>query len=229
MASYIGALPNMPTARNWAPSHVTWGMMANDRLGDCTCAAAGHAIQTWTGDNGAVVTLSDSDIVGAYSAITGYTPNNPESDRGAIELDVLKYWRTTGVGGHRIGAFVALEPKNQAHVKAAINLFGGSYIGLALPLTAQTQKIWAVTAQYPKGPAYPGSWGGHAVYVLAYDPNGLTCVTWGGIQRMTWRFWNDYCDEAYAILSSDWVRPGKRAPSGLDLPALQADLALVTH
>jgi hypothetical protein len=46
---------------------------------------------------------------------------------------------------------------------------------------------------------------------------------------MTWRFWNDYCEEAYAILSPDWVQPGKRAPSGFGLPALQADLALVTH
>src|SRR5579884_1536389 len=25
-----------------------WGMMANDKIGDCTCAAAGHMIEEWT-------------------------------------------------------------------------------------------------------------------------------------------------------------------------------------
>ena len=36
-----------------------------------------------------------------------------------------------------------------------------------------------------------------------------------------------YCDEAYAILSRDFLMHG-RAPNGFDLPALRADLELIT-
>ncbi len=68
----------------------------------------------------------------------------------------------------------------------------------------------------------PGSWGGHAVPVIAYDASGLTCITWGALKRMTWAFWDAYCDEAYACLSRDWA--AARAPSGFDWAALDADL-----
>ena len=45
-------------------------------------------------------------------------------------------------------------------------------------------------------------------------------VTWGRLQRMTWGFWDRYCDEAYCALSTDFVERG-RAPNGFDLEALQ--------
>jgi hypothetical protein len=44
---------------------------------------------------------------------------------------------------------------------------------------------------------------------------------------MTWEFWDRYCDEAYVLLSEDFLAVGK-APNGFDLAALKADLALVT-
>ena len=229
LARYLGVLPAIPAACDWGKAaHAPWGMMANDVVGDCTCAAAGHATQAWTANHGTEVTIPDAAILAAYSAITGYTPSDPNSDQGAVELDVLKFWRSTGIGGRKIGAFAALEPKNKGHIRAALDLFGGLYIGLALPLSAQGQKVWSVPCAGTHGKGAPGSWGGHAVAVVAYDAAGLTCITWGALQKMTWRFWETYTDESYAILSPDWVAPGKVAPSGLDLAALQADLAFVT-
>jgi hypothetical protein len=44
---------------------------------------------------------------------------------------------------------------------------------------------------------------------------------------MTWSFWDRYCDEAYCILSRDFL-DGTHAPNGFDVEALRADLALVT-
>jgi hypothetical protein len=44
------------------------------------------------------------------------------------------------------------------------------------------------------------------------------------LKRMTWNFWDTYCDEAYAILSEDFVNENKIAASGIDLQDLQADL-----
>lgn len=225
------ALPPPKPAVDWSQKVKTWPMMANDKVGDCTCAAAGHLIEDWTANaKGAPVVLPDADILKAYSAITGYLPGNPATDHGANELDVLNYWRKIGVGGRKIIAFAALEPQNQSHVEDAIELFGGCYIGLALPLCAQTQNVWTVPPGGPTGTGAPGSWGGHAVPVVAYDQRGLTVVTWGALKQMTWGFWAAYCDEAYAVLSEDWLsKNGGKDPEGFDLKALLADLRQVAQ
>jgi len=224
MANYL-QLPPIPPAQDWtAKAASNWGMMLNDKLGDCTCAAVGHIIQAWSANVGPTeIVLPDQTILKAYEAVGGYNPNDPSTDQGAVELNVLKYWRKTGVGGYKIDAFVALEPKNHQHVQAAVDLFGGAYIGLALPVSAQKQAVWSVPPGGPQGSGAPGSWGGHAVVIEAYDPQGLTCITWGKKKRMTWAFWDAYCDEAYATLSELWAGT-KPAPSGFDLAQLKTDL-----
>ncbi|MGA7908148.1 MAG: hypothetical protein WCA16_12140, partial [Candidatus Sulfotelmatobacter sp.] len=115
-----------------------WGMMDNDQIGDCTCAAAGHLLMEWTANAKVkMFTPSDQQIVAAYSAITGYNPQTGANDNGAVELDVLNYWRQQGIAGHKIQAFVATEPANHTHIMDAAWIFGGCYIGLLLPKTAQ--------------------------------------------------------------------------------------------
>lgn len=226
LANYLDfdALPAAPASVNWAAKVTNLGMMQNDSIGDCTLAGAGHAIQTDTANNGSQVIVSDADIVTAYSAVTGYNPADPSTDQGAVETDVLNYWRKTGVGGHKIFAYTALEPKNKDHIKLAVNLFGGVYIGLALPISAQSQDVWHVAPGGSSGSAAPGSWGGHCVEIIGYGPGGLKCITWGAVKAMTWGFWYDYCDEAYATLSQDWAVGTKQAPSGFTFAQLQTDL-----
>jgi len=54
-------------------------------------------------------------------------------------------------------------------------------------------------------------------------------VTWGALKQMSWQFYTTYADEAFAVLSSDWLNKRlKKAPPGLDLKALEADLSQVT-
>jgi len=229
LANYLRPtlLPAPPPQVNWSTKVTSWPMMANDKIGDCTTAAAGHCIEEWTTDVGTPVILPDSTIVAAYAAVSGYNPVTGQHDVGANEIQVLNYWRQTGIGGHTIRAYVALEPGDLDHVRDTVFLFGNCYIGLALPTTAQTQAIWSVPPGGPVGQGAPGSWGGHAVPVVAYDPRGLTVVTWGALKRMTWGFWQAYCDEAYALLSDDFLSADK-TPGGIDLAALQSDLAQVT-
>lgn len=52
-------------------------------------------------------------------------------------------------------------------------------------------------------------------------------MTWGRLQDLTWQFLERYCDEAYCILSADFL-DGDKAPNGFDLEGLKAELALVT-
>jgi hypothetical protein len=232
LASYITpALPAPPATWNLtAKVSAPWGMMDNDQIGDCTCAAAGHLIMEWTANVGKkMITPTVKQIVAAYSAVTGYNPVTGANDNGAQEIDVLNYWRQTGIAGHKIGAYVALEPSNHNHVMDSVYIFQGCYIGVQLPISAQAQtqnnQPWSVPPGGPTGNGKPGSWGGHAIPVVAYDTHGLTVVTWGALQVMTWTFWDTYCDEGYAIISNDYLTAKKVTSEGFNMQQLQADLA----
>ena len=182
-------------------------------------------IEAWTAAAaGSPVEVTESAVIEAFDEVKIVDPLTGEE--GAIELDVLRLWRSAGIGGHRIGAFARVSAADHLLVRTAANLFGGVYIGVQLPLTAQEQTVWDWTGRLD-GPAAPGSWGGHAVDVVGYDDRGLTVVTWGMLQVLTWSFWDRYCDEAYALLSVDYLENGL-SPQGFDLDALRRDLALVT-
>jgi len=231
LAAYVTpTLPTPPPSFDLAAKVQAWGMMYNDQIGDCTCAAAGHLIMEWTANaKKKMVTPSDKQIVAAYSAITGYNPATGANDNGAVEIDVLNYWRQTGIAGHKIAAYMALEPSNTNHIMDSVYIFEGCYIGLQLPISAQEQtknrQPWSVPPGGTNGDGKPGSWGGHAVPVVAYDSRGVTVVTWGTLQLMTWTFWGAYCEEAYAILSTDYLTGKKTTPQGFKMQQLQADLA----
>lgn len=227
LARYLVALKAAPAAVDWGKNLTDLGPMKNDEVGDCAEATVGHMVQVWTAELGRQVVVPDAEIVAAYSAITGYVPDDPSTDQGSVELDVLNYWRKVGIGGHKITAFAALDPGNEEHVKQAVWLFGGAYVGLSLPVSAQVQEEWSVLISGSHGDPSPGSWGGHAVPIVGYDRNGLDCVTWGERKRMTWDFWRVCCDEGYAVLSPDWLDALGTAPSGFDMATLSADLGAV--
>jgi len=227
LARYVDSarLPSPPDAFDETSGVGGWPMYANDRIGDCTTAAAAHMIEAWSAaGRGQAIELPESAVLDAFDHVKLADPLTGEE--GAVELDVLRYWRASGIGGHRIGAYARVAVHDPQLVRTAAWLFGGLYIGLQMPMTARAQQVWDWTGSLA-GPARPGSWGGHAVDVVRYDKKSLTVVTWGRLQELTWNFWDRYCDEAYCILSDDFLEKGN-APNGFDLAALEADLALVT-
>jgi hypothetical protein len=223
------ALPTPPPSVDYTKGIKAWGMMLNDSLGNCTCAACGHAIQAWTANASKEATVPDSAILAAYEAFCGYDTRDPSTDQGGVELDVLNGFRKTGVGGHKITAYAALTPKNATQAKEALDLFGLLYVGANLPLAAQKQKVWDVPANGKLTGKYkPGSWGGHAFIVVAYDAAGLTIVTWGQLVKVTWAWFFAYVEEAYCLLSPDWIEKNGSAPCGFKVSELLADLAAIT-
>jgi hypothetical protein len=221
------ALPKAPASLNDEEGIKDWTMMDNDTVGDCTCAAAGHLIMAWTAMAKAPFIPSADQVLAAYEAISGYNPANPQSDVGAACLSVLNYWKKTGIAGNLIGAFTEINVENSGYIRDALYLFNGVYIGLQLPLSAESQSSGGQPWSVSKGrTSWPGSWGGHCVPIVAYDANYLYCVTWGGIQAMTWGFFDEYCDEAYCIIDSAYLVNGKTV-EGFNLAQLQADLKAI--
>src|SRR5580704_7048834 len=73
------------------------GMMLNDTLGDCTCAAVYHAIQVWTANSGsAMLTEPDADVRQLYIQACGYNPRVKGEGPGGNEQKVLTYLLKNG-------------------------------------------------------------------------------------------------------------------------------------
>lgn len=227
LAKYLAPeLPLAPPVRAWSTSVGSWGMMLNDTLGDCTIAAIAHAIQVWSANRYREITIPNSEILTAYEIWCGYNPADPSTDQGGVELDVLNSWRHNGLAGHMLLGYADPSVQNLEEIRQTINLFGGVYIGMALPMTAQSQEIWDVDALGAVGAATPGSWGGHAVFVMDYDQDSFTCVTWGQLKKMTVAFWQAYVQEAHALLCPDWFN-ATGAPNGFNLDQLSSDLLAI--
>ena len=73
----------------------------------------------------------------------------------------------------------------------------------------------------------PGSWGGHAIPIVDYDQDGATCITWGALKKMSWNWLDVYCDEAYGLLSRDWLHASGNAPPGFDFDTLSKDMQFI--
>ena len=221
MATFKGIIPPAPASFDYSNRVKHLSMLANDSLGDCTAAGAGHLHQIWTAYNGNEFKPTDTQTIAFYSGSTGYDPKNPSTDRGGVMLDVLNYWKKNGFAGHTIDAYLAVDPKNQEEIKTALYHFGGLYKGLALPLSAQGAGSWKVPFFGTKGNGKPGSWGGHCVVdALTYNQKQQQCITWGTTIESDWNFTADYCDELFVVLSSDWYGVNKVCPTGFDAAEL---------
>ena len=224
----LEALPPLPAAVNWSPAVVAAGgypMFGNDQYGDCTIAGAAHLDQTWDANAHNPNALTDADILAAYSGACGYVPGDPSTDQGGVLLDVLNYWRKTGIGGHNILAYVAIDPTNIGELRYAIALFGGAYLGVALPDSVCRGDLlvnpWSDDVNDAPDPD-----NGHCIMLPDYD----NAVTWGAVKPISAGFVTRYADEGYAILSEDWIdKTTSEGPNGIDLSTLMVDLAKVTQ
>ena len=214
LTTYADVLPKpKPSVDNWAGVPAT-PMFQNDVKSNCTFAGAGHAEQEWSWWGKPYRQPTDAQLDVGYELLS---PN----DDGCVMRDVLDYWRKTGIAGNKIAAFVKVNPLNTAHVKLAIDLFGGLYTGVALPLSAQTQN-WCWTVK--TGPsAVLGSWGGHCIWIPKYNSQRVFDITWGEELRMSWTFFRKYVDECWAIVDQSWLGADKVSPAGLNVAQLLAD------
>jgi len=232
LAKYTQQLAPPPAAVDYSAIS-DLGVMLNATLGCCVCAGYGHSVQQWNQLAGHAFIPSDPMVEASYEAIGGYNPaqtasdgSNP-TDQGCNMLDACKYWRSTGMGGHKIDAFVSLgesTPISQLLLKQSIALFGNSYLGFSMPQSCQEQAIWDVIPDPGDGSTEPGSWGGHCVLAVAYDDTHLTVVTWGQLLKVTWAFVDKYLEEAYGLYSEDWMVASGLSVSGFDKDTLLADV-----
>ena len=166
----------IPAVKAWDAAFKAWPMDGNDVIGDCTVAAIAHMVMLWTATTGVMVKPTRDQVVAVYSAITGYDPVTGANDNGAAITDVLEYWRTKGIAGHKIDGWAQVDQTNLQEIKQAIYLFGGVNPGLQLPQSAMDQskngQPWTVLKRDG------GILGGHSVPAFDYTADGGTAATW---------------------------------------------------
>ena len=202
-----------------------WGMLGNDKVGDCVIADAHHRVMLWNKVNGIDVPMTTDGALADYAAITGYNPVTGANDNGTNMQDSMNYGITTGyIDGnnnrHKIVGFVALEQGNWDQLRVALWLFDNVSIGIQFPDTAMVQfsqdKIWDVSRKYKIE-------GGHDVLIAGLRSSNPQAITWGKVQPMTPRFYNTFNDETYVSFSEEDLKDGK-SPEGFDRDTLVSDL-----
>jgi len=219
-----------PTRAGYFTEVWNWQMYGNDRYADCTIAALGHEMNAWTKyASGVERGPSTSEVLKAYFALS---PN----DDGCDMLSTLKYASKKGIGdGNKIAAYVQLDLANHLQLETAISLFGNVYLGLALPdaIVNASDPLtipWIVPIEGDVGEWAPNTNNGHAIAAVGYGnkPSYLDIVTWGARIGMGWSAYLDYVDEAWAIVSTQWIDKVGTSPSGFNLAQLMIDRSAIT-
>jgi hypothetical protein len=215
-----GGLPSAPTTVDYAPRVSNFPMALNDKEGDCTIAGIIHLLQLQYAEIGETFTYpGDAETQSTYYSFTG------GQDTGCVETDVLSKWAGDGLFGTKAAAWVPVNPRDEAEMKAAIYLFGGLYLGVELPGNAEQQfenhEPWHLTI--PKASPV----GGHCIVASGYNRQGMDIITWGQETSATWDWSDYYCSEAYAVIPQAFVEADHGPVYKIDILQLQADLKLV--
>jgi hypothetical protein len=194
-------------------------MDGNEKYGDCTIAGVAHLMEAWDAEYDQQIPAPDeAAIVTEFLKLNGGEP-----DTGLVEAHVLNLWHKSGLFGEKIAGYAPVNAKDILAIHQAIAFYGGCYLGIECPRSAQEQfgagEPWTYVKDSPVE-------GGHCIVALGYDAQSVECATWGGIAKVTYPFLAHFLDEAWVILSEQLVA-AKGDDLGISLETLQADLKKV--
>ena len=224
LSDYIHAeLASPPAAVSRPHPGFAWGMLANDKIGDCVIAMMLHSSRISISMGTSVPAFTDEDdqhLFGDHRLQAERPVDGPA--RSVDERVAMRYWEHPGLKTsdgetHQIVATVAVDPGSLTACRIAIDEFVALQIGIALPVTAQGQQEWTVNGDGKTGNSAPGSWGGHGIPYREYDAETFKCVTWGAELLLTVPFHQDYAQWAHVIVTQEmlnkqgigpWAWPG---------------------
>jgi hypothetical protein len=198
-----------------------WGMLGNDKYGDCAWASGAHESILQNAANNRVVAYSDASVLSDYSAATGFSPGLPYSDQGTDLHALYQYRQQVGLldaagNRHKIGAYLELEPGNPEELEVAVFLFGAAGLGITVYDWTQQQFGAGKPWDYVRGGNLEG---GHAVPVAGRNSGFWEIVTWGQVQPATNKFFQKETTEVFVAITDDYLS-GDKSPEGFDREAL---------
>jgi hypothetical protein len=212
----VGSYPPVKLPIDWTNNNTLgFPMDGNDQYGDCMYAAACHADNTFTGNNGAESSFALSAIEQDYFQLSG-------GNNGLNEGQIIGAWQRglANTPSARIIGALNIDPTNAATVQAAIYFFGGVLFMLSLPdiwrNSFQTGGVW-------DAPATPDPSLGHGVWWNGVNTNGYYKLqTWGTYGWIT-PAGVAVCDPScFVVFSPRWFNAQGVAPNGKTIKQLAA-------
>jgi hypothetical protein len=222
------SLPLPEERRGWeyAVPDSVWAasMLGNDQYGDCVIAMILHYIMLATAAVGTPVTFTTKQALDLYSAITGFDPSDPSTDQGTVMTSAMAYWQKTGACGHKILGWASFDYTNLTKLRQAIDIFGAALVG--------TNVVQSMEDDFAAGRPWNNftgpSVGGHGIPLPGFGRDGQTCITWAKRQQMSPAITTSQFDEAYVVITDDFMDKAGKTPLGVNINALNADLKLIS-
>jgi hypothetical protein len=232
-----GLLPKPPAVFGHGNDFSNWLMLANgpaeatdefpddwtaarEGCGDCAWAGPAHETMELCRNAGRPVPrFTGAVIVEQYGEYSGYDPRTGENDNGSDVREVLKWRQTTGLRDadgnvHKIGPYLALEPKNLDE------LFYADYLleccGLGVEVFARNEQQFAEGKPWTPGGEVVG---GHYVPSTGRPRAGyFAFISWGKRVEGTDAFYTTANDESWGYVSTEMFK----AATGLDYEGYDA-------
>jgi hypothetical protein len=210
-------------------------VLANDQLGDCTCAGVLHALEAILGAAGTPVAFTAQQAITLYSLACGYNPNDPSAtDQGGDELAVLDYVAEHGIDGqglHQIAGSILVDATNEAEVRWAVWALCNVYFGVALP------DAWVNPfpsgSGFTWGPGSPDPSNGHCFVGNKTSAAGVGIDTWGEEGLVTFPAVAQLAvpsayGELHTIVTKELIaQASQKTPAGFAWQDLLADLSAI--
>lgn len=214
-------------------------MLGNDMVGDCTAAGIGNHIRATAALGGYQIDVTVADALRFYARSTGYTPGNPATDNGGVEVDVLTTALRSGYALADQTLFPLWGSAQATDLNGIRNITAGlsaAYLGVRLAVAdmwvdaaGALAPVWDTRTPAWQGDPTPGSAGGHCLLLWAYtgtdDTDIVTLLTWGTKQKATWRWLRSRLMEAHGLAWRQLLPLGALTPDGKDWDALTASNA----
>ncbi|MBV1835675.1 hypothetical protein [Acetobacter estunensis] len=213
-------------------------LLGNGTIGDCTSVGLANSFRAQSACGGFQVDVTTDEAVAFYSLSTGYVPDNPSTDQGGVELDVLATAARDGYALATQTLFPLWGTMEVADLNAArlcMAAFGPVYCGFLLSESdmwttelGALASVWDTDVPAGRGDTTPGSAGGHCALLWDYTGTGdtdlVSILTWGTIQKATWRWVRSRMDEVHAIAWPQ-LKPASGMLNGQDWETLRAENA----
>lgn len=209
------------------PNAIKPEMFMNDTLGDCAIAGSIEEVRLANALRGVTVNFTDQTAVQNYREITGYNPDDPNSDQGTDVHQLYAFRQSKGIVDadgkqHKIVAYAGLTPGNFDELLVALYMFDMVGIGIEVPDYCEAQFEAGQPWHLLRG--YHQIEGGHYIPIVgATDKDTGQLFTWGALGGITRTFYEKYNTVSVVALTEELFKDGK-SPEGVDMAKLAADL-----
>jgi uncharacterized protein YjdB len=213
----FAGVPVHPEAIDYLSNLQDWQMLGNDEYGDCNAVCVANDYRKVTATLTKEYYWSKNEVLQFYKT---QNPDFPNEDNGMYMQVGLEYLNKYGSpNGVKVVAFAQVDFNNVEEVKAAIAIFGGIHVGVAVQSANQNDFINNDPWEY-RSDDY--TIGGHAVEVGGYlgkPKNDIRFITWAKETGFTDNFWNNLVEEAWVVIWPEHLGT-KQFQEGIDLAAL---------